>query len=81
MIFPRNREDLIHRSGRTGRAGGDGLAISLVTHKDWNLMIRLQREAGLRFEQKKLPGLEAKFKGPHKTKASGKNGGHQETNE
>ncbi|EPN62744.1 ATP-dependent RNA helicase SrmB, partial [Pseudomonas syringae pv. actinidiae ICMP 19096] len=36
--MPRSGDDYVHRVGRTGRAGSDGLAISLICHGDWNLM-------------------------------------------
>lgn len=71
----RNSEDFIHRTGRTGRAGEEGLAISLIGTRDWDLMVRFERELGIRFEQRKVAGLEAKFKGPKKVKASGKTAG------
>jgi ATP-dependent RNA helicase SrmB len=71
----RNGEDFIHRTGRTGRAGQEGLAISLITHRDWDLMVRIERELELRFERFKVPGLEAKFTGPKKVKSSGKAAG------
>lgn len=71
----RNSEDFIHRTGRTGRAGQEGLAISLITQKDWDLMVRFERELEIRFERFTVPGLEAKFKGPKKVKSSGKAAG------
>ena len=73
--MPRSSEDFVHRTGRTGRAGQSGLAITLVTNKDWDLMVRFERELGIRFEKRKVPGLEAKFKGPKKVKTSGKKAG------
>ncbi|MCT7233273.1 helicase-related protein, partial [Salmonella enterica] len=36
--MPRSGDEYVHRIGRTGRAGNDGLAISLICHGDWNLM-------------------------------------------
>jgi superfamily II DNA/RNA helicase len=71
----RSSEDFVHRVGRTGRAGEEGLAISFITHRDWDLMVRFERELQIRFEKRKVPGLEAKFKGPKKVKASGKKAG------
>jgi ATP-dependent RNA helicase SrmB len=68
----RSSEDFIHRTGRTGRAGEDGLAISFITHRDWDTMVRFERELGIRFERRNVAGLEGKFKGPKKTKSSGK---------
>ena len=42
-----------------GRAGEAGLAISFVTHGDWNLMSSIERYLKLRFERRHLPGLKA----------------------
>lgn len=65
-------EDFVHRTGRTGRAGEEGLAITFVAARDWNMMVRVEREAGIKFERQIIKGLEAKYKGPKKTKSSGK---------
>ncbi len=70
--MPRNAEELLHRTGRTGRAGASGRAISLVTAPDWNRMINIERYLGLAFERRAIEGLEARFKGPKKQKSSGK---------
>lgn len=68
----RKADEYIHRIGRTGRAGREGLAISLVAPNDWNLKARIENFLNTQFEQIKVPGLEAKFKGPKKVKSNGK---------
>lgn len=71
----RNSEDFIHRTGRTGRAGEEGLAISFIGHRDWDLKVTIERQLDITLDQIKVPGLDAKFKGPKKLKASGKRAG------
>jgi ATP-dependent RNA helicase SrmB len=73
--LPHSGDDYLHRTGRTGRAGASGLALSLVTATDWNLMISIERYLKLDFERRKLPGLAARYNGPKKQKASGKAAG------
>lgn len=73
--LPHSGDDYLHRSGRTGRAGAGGTALSLVTAGDWNLMISIQRYLKLEFQRRTLPGLKARFNGPKKQKASGKAAG------
>jgi ATP-dependent RNA helicase SrmB len=73
--LPHNGDDYLHRTGRTGRAGARGLAVSLVGPPEWNLMISIQRYLKLTFERLVLPGLKARFSGPKKTKSSGKSVG------
>lgn len=70
--LPRKGDDYLHRTGRTGRAGATGLAVSLVEHSEWNLMISIQRYLKLEFERRTLPGLKARYNGPKATKSSGK---------
>src|SRR5690606_38882819 len=41
--MPRSGDEYVHRIGRTGRAGAEGLAISLICHTDWNLMSSIER--------------------------------------
>ena len=73
--MPRNGTDYTHRIGRTGRAGEEGLAVSLISAFEWNLMSSIERYLRVRFDQRKIKGLEAKYKGPKKVKASGKAAG------
>jgi superfamily II DNA/RNA helicase len=62
----RSGDDHVHRIGRTGRAGETGLAISLVAPQEWNLMCSIERYLGVKFEQRKIKGMEARFQGPAK---------------
>jgi len=72
--LPKHPEDYIHRIGRTGRAGKDGIAISLVSKKDWESLERIQLLLKSTFTFSQLEGLVAKFKGlkPVKPKSKGK---------
>ncbi|KAF5800454.1 putative RNA helicase [Helianthus annuus] len=51
---PRDVEDYIHRSGRTGRAGKSGVAITLYEPRKANIS-KLEREAGVKFEHISAP--------------------------
>lgn len=73
--FPRGVDDYIHRIGRTGRAGRQGLAISFVSANDWNLMAAIERYTETAFERRTVKSLKAKFSGPKKIKSNGKAAG------
>jgi ATP-dependent RNA helicase SrmB len=73
--LPRRGDDYLHRTGRTGRAGAKGIAVSLVDHSEWNLMASIQRYLKLDVEKRALPGLKAKYSGPKAIKSSGKAAG------
>lgn len=68
-------DDHVHRVGRTGRAGRQGKAIVLVGANEWNLLASIERYLKIRFETRKVPGLEAAFTGPKNLKKSGKAAG------
>lgn len=48
---PKDPETYIHRSGRTGRAGGSGISITLVDRKKEGLIPYIQNKAGVTFER------------------------------
>ncbi len=52
--MPRSGDEYVHRIGRTGRAGGEGLAVSLICHTDWNLMSSIERYLEQRFERRTI---------------------------
>lgn len=73
--MPHSGDEYVHRVGRTGRAGGEGLAISFVLHYDWNLMSSIERYLKQRFEKRLIDGLRGHYQGPKNLKASGKAAG------
>ena len=70
--MPRSGDEYVHRIGRTGRAGGEGLAISLICHNDWNLMSSIERYLKQQFERRVIKEVKGIYGGPKKVKASGK---------
>jgi superfamily II DNA/RNA helicase len=73
--IPYSGDNYLHRTGRTGRAGAKGLAISLASAAEWNLMNSIERYLALTFDRRTVPGLKARYSGPKKLKSSGKAAG------
>jgi ATP-dependent RNA helicase SrmB len=73
--LPRSGDEYVHRVGRTGRAGAEGLAISLICHGDWNLMSSIERYLKQNFERRVIKEVKGTYTGPKKLKASGKAAG------
>lgn len=61
--IPKHSEEYIHRTGRTGRAGFQGDAYSLVGPKDWHNFKALETFLARSFSFDTIEGLEASFKG------------------
>ncbi len=53
--IPTDPEAYVHRIGRTGRAGKDGIAISLLTPRDKNYLSRIEQFSKQRITQAQLP--------------------------
>ncbi|MBI2314092.1 MAG: DEAD/DEAH box helicase [Betaproteobacteria bacterium] len=56
--LPRQADDYVHRIGRTGRAGRDGVAISLAAHRDKPLIRDIERYTAQPIAVDRIPGLE-----------------------
>ncbi len=53
--LPDQLEAYIHRSGRTGRAGKEGMAVSLITRRDLSRISLLERKIGKKISKKNIP--------------------------
>jgi len=64
--LPMVAEDYIHRIGRTGRAGANGVAITLVGPDDWSKLAGIERLTGRKLNREIIPGLEPKQAEPRR---------------
>jgi len=58
--LPMKEEDYVHRIGRTGRAGRQGLAVTLAERRDHGMVQRIQRFTTQRIPAAVIAGLEPK---------------------
>lgn len=56
--MPNDPETFVHRSGRTGRAGKEGVAILMFTSSQRRTVKSLERDVGCRFEFISPPQIE-----------------------
>jgi ATP-dependent RNA helicase DeaD len=56
--IPKSSEEYIHRIGRTARAGTEGMAISIVTSKDYENFRKVLEDSSLKIELKEMPKVE-----------------------
>ncbi|GAA0408577.1 DEAD/DEAH box helicase [Cocleimonas flava] len=62
--LPRSPNDYTHRIGRTGRAGEDGMAISLISHDEYQHFSVIEKRNGIRLEREQIEGFEADATAP-----------------
>lgn len=58
--LPMQAEDYVHRIGRTGRAGRNGLAFTLATHSERHKVRRIEHYIGQSITPEVIAGLEPK---------------------
>ncbi|SAI67283.1 ATP-dependent RNA helicase [Bordetella ansorpii] len=58
--LPMQAEDYVHRIGRTGRAGRDGLAFTLAVHSERHKIRRIESYTGQSLTAETIEGLEPK---------------------
>ena len=55
--LPFDGESYVHRIGRTGRAGKDGIAISIVTPHEFRTLQRIEKTIGTKLESRVVPNI------------------------
>ncbi len=68
--LPRSTEDYIHRIGRTGRAGKEGVAISFVGLEDEAHFALIEKRCAVRLAKEEIAGFERVGELPQKEKGS-----------
>jgi len=53
--LPDQPENYTHRSGRTGRAGKNGISVALITNREKGKLRPIERKINKQFEQKQVP--------------------------
>ena len=67
--LPNVPEDYVHRIGRTGRAGEEGIAVSLVSQADAKFLKQIERVLGQRIEVQELPAFDKEIVSTDHTEA------------
>ncbi|SKB45762.1 DEAD/DEAH box helicase [Malaciobacter marinus] len=57
--LPFDSESYVHRIGRTGRAGKEGVAVSIVTPHEFRMLQKIQKSTGGRLEAKTIPNIKS----------------------
>ena len=55
--LPFDSESYVHRIGRTGRAGKEGTAVSIVTPHEFRMLQKIQEKTGGKLESKVIPNI------------------------
>ncbi len=57
--LPFDSESYVHRIGRTGRAGKDGSAVSIVTPHEFRMLQKINKNVGGKLEPKVVPNIDS----------------------
>jgi superfamily II DNA/RNA helicase len=72
--LPNNLEDYVHRIGRTGRAGVNGIALSFAAYKDKQVVMQIEQFTGQTITPFIIPGLEPSAKISSRSSPSNRRG-------
>lgn len=67
--LPETTADYTHRIGRTGRAGNPGIALTLLSVKEYKTMIEIEKDLIINIPRNEIEGFEATEKKPRLFKA------------
>jgi len=56
--IPFDSESYVHRIGRTGRAGKEGVAVSIVTPAEFRSLLKIQKAVGSKLIAKEIPTID-----------------------
>ncbi len=73
--LPMSVEDYVHRIGRTGRAGSNGIAWSFAGSRDMQLVRRIEQFTGQKMAMQLIAGMEPQFK--HSAKPTQERANHR----
>jgi superfamily II DNA/RNA helicase len=73
--LPMKAEDYTHRIGRTGRAGRDGLAVTMAEFRDRRKIFDIEAFTRQPFKAETIPGLEPQQRMPESSRPRGNFGG------
>ena len=57
--LPFDSESYVHRIGRTGRAGKEGVAVSIVTPHEFRMLQKIEKNIGTKLEGKIIPNIDS----------------------
>ncbi|APW64377.1 MULTISPECIES: DEAD/DEAH box helicase [Arcobacteraceae] len=57
--LPFDSESYVHRIGRTGRAGKEGVAVSIVTPHEFRMLQKIEKNIGTKLESKIVPNIDS----------------------
>ena len=57
--LPFDSESYVHRIGRTGRAGKEGAAVSIVTPHEFRMLQKIEKNIGTKLEGKIVPNIDS----------------------